>query len=221
MKRDRETEREEKKNTCNELGSARLTDRPAHAPACYSEEHTHTPIVGAHLSANRGMSSPGSFFLLLPPREPLDFLVGSIASIEKERSKFRLSSHCPETDGSFAPKYTKIRNYRSITPSSAHTKHRVLDEGNRIYFRGKKRNQFRKGRCTPRENVKVKYKKNHDVKNLAVITKRKSTETIRPADRFPGDFRRDKTKSITNHFPPFPKLYINALSKCKPVSPDH
>jgi hypothetical protein len=92
------------------------------------------------------MSSPGSFFLLLllPPREPLDFLVGSIASIEKERSKFRLSSHCPETDGSFAPKYTKIRNYRSITPSSAHTKHRVLDEGNRKQdiFEGKKETNF-------------------------------------------------------------------------------
>jgi hypothetical protein len=51
-------------------------------------------------------------------------------------------------------------------------------------------------------------------------TKRESTETIRPADRFPGDFRRDKTKTITNHFPLFPKLYINALSKCR-LSPDH
>jgi hypothetical protein len=38
------------------------------------------------------------------------------------------------------------------------------------------------------------YNKNHDVENLAVITKRKSTETIRPADRFPGDFT-TKTKT--------------------------
>ncbi len=53
---------------------------------------------------------------------------------------------------------------------------------------------------------KYKFKKNHDVENLAEITKRKSTETIRPADRFPGDIRRDKKKKHNETFPTISKI---------------